>query len=80
MLPIDNSKTAMIIAERIKMESEFLAIAHDERPDDRSVVTVSIGIVAFTRQRSVEKVEGWYVGSDLHIQCKSQRTKLHTTF
>ena len=66
VLPIDNSKTAMIIAERIKMEVEFLAIAQDERPDDRSIVTVSIG-VAFTRQQSVEKVERLVREADLAL-------------
>jgi len=66
VMPIDTPKAAMIVAERIRVEVELLAIAHDERPDDTCIVTVSVG-VAFTREQSGEKVERLVREADLAL-------------
>ncbi|MGO8586866.1 hypothetical protein ACC846_38535, partial [Rhizobium ruizarguesonis] len=58
VMPAALPKVAITLAEKIRMEVESLAIAHDERPYDMSIVTVSIG-VAFTREKVVESEVGF---------------------
>ncbi|ANL75549.1 GGDEF/EAL domain-containing protein (plasmid) [Rhizobium phaseoli] len=66
VMPAETPSIAMSLAEKIRMEVEFLAIAHDERPDDSPIVTVSIG-VAFTREDVGEKVERIVREADLAL-------------
>uniref|UniRef100_UPI003F21FB80 putative bifunctional diguanylate cyclase/phosphodiesterase n=1 Tax=Rhizobium sp. F40D2 TaxID=3453141 RepID=UPI003F21FB80 len=66
VLPVETPKIAMSLAEKIRMEVEFLAIEHDGRPDDSPIVTVSIG-VAFTRDKVGEKVERIVREADLAL-------------
>lgn len=66
VMPAASPKIALSLAERIRTEVEFLAIAHDERPDDKSIVTVSVG-VAFTREQAGEKVERIVREADLAL-------------
>ena len=66
VMPIDSPEMAKGMANRIRREVEDLAIAHTERPDDRSVVTVSVG-VAVTRQQSGDKVERIVREADLAL-------------
>ncbi|AIC30653.1 GGDEF/EAL domain-containing protein (plasmid) [Rhizobium etli bv. mimosae str. IE4771] len=66
VMPAETPSVAMSLAERIRMEVEFLAIAHDERPDDSAIVTVSIG-VAFTSEDVGEKVERIVREADLAL-------------
>ncbi|MBP2491592.1 phosphodiesterase (plasmid) [Rhizobium leguminosarum] len=66
VMPDALPRVAMTLAEKIRMEVESLAIAHDERPDDMSIVTVSIG-AAFTREKVGEKVERIVREADLAL-------------
>jgi diguanylate cyclase (GGDEF)-like protein len=66
VMPAESLEIAMCLAERIRMEIEFLAITHEERPDDRSIVTVSVG-VALTRDQAGEKVERIVREADLAL-------------
>ena len=66
VMPFESPEIAMNLAERIRKKIEHLAIGHEERPDDTSVVTVSVGI-AFTREQSGEKVERIVREADLAL-------------
>jgi diguanylate cyclase (GGDEF)-like protein len=66
VMPLAAPEIAMTLAERIRKKIEHLAIKHEERPDDTSVVTVSVGI-AFTREQSGEKVERIVREADLAL-------------
>ncbi|KRB55332.1 diguanylate cyclase [Rhizobium sp. Root708] len=66
VMPVESQRTALSLAERIRTEVELLAIGHDERPDDRTIVSVSVG-VAFTREPAGEKVERIVREADLAL-------------
>jgi diguanylate cyclase (GGDEF)-like protein len=66
VMPIESPEMAKMLANRIRKHVEGLAIAHAERPDDSSHVTVSIG-VAVTGQQSGDKVERIVREADLAL-------------